>query len=222
MGDGVDIPKELLLLTAGIIIGKMTAHPPADVLGLSDIDHLSFLIMEIIYPGSLGKSRQLSCGEVGREILFPAVGFEHAPDMFQTAGLQDLFKEQHGSVGVSARTMPVWYGDTQVTADISQAIAGGAGEGLPAETDRTKLFGVQVKTTGLQLMVEKGIIEIDIVRHEDGPGQPFIYRGGYFIEIRGISHHFIVDAGEGLYITGDEHPGINQGLVPLNLPVSIM
>jgi len=148
MGYGVDIPKELLLLTAGLVIGKMAAHPPAEVLGLAHIDHLSLLVMKIIYSGGLGKSCQLSRGEVGGEILFPAVGFEHAPDMFQTACLQDLFKEQHGSVGITACPMPVWYGDTQVTADISQAVAGRAGKGLPAETDGTKLFGVQVETAG--------------------------------------------------------------------------
>jgi len=70
--------------------------------------------------------------------------------------------------------------------------------------------------------VNKGIVEIDIVGHEDGTGKPFMDNIGYLIEIRSVRHHIVIDASEGLYIAGDEHTGIHQGLIAFKLPVSIV
>jgi hypothetical protein len=109
-----------------------------------------------------------------------------------------------------------------VAADIAKAIAGRAGKGLTAKAYGTELFGVDVQAAGFQLMLDEGVVEVDVVSDEDGPGEPFMYDIRYLIEIGRIGNHFVVDAGEGLHITGDRHSGIDEGLISSKLPDSIV
>ena len=140
----------------------------------------------------------------------------------QAACLEDLLEQQRGGLSVAAGPVPVGDADAKIGADIAQAIAGGAGEGLPAETDRAKFLDVQVQTAGFQLMFDKGVIEVDIVSDKDSAREPFMNNIRYFIEIRGVGNHFVIDPGEGLDIPGDGHPRIYKGLIPLKFPHSIV
>jgi len=180
------------------------------------------LIVKVIDAGGFGEVFQLSGWEIGRKILFPAGGLQHGADMFQPPGLQYLFKKEDSGVCIPPGPVTVRGGDAQVAADVAQAVAGGAGKGLAAETHRAELLTIQVQVTGFQLVFDEGIVEVYVVGHEDGAGKPFMDNVSYLIEIRGVGHHFVIDAGEGLYIAGDEHAGIDQGLIALKLPVSIV
>src|SRR6267142_17590 len=70
--------------------------------------------------------------------------------------------------------------------------------------------------------MEKRIIEIDIMRHKDGVFQPLVESGSDLFKARGVGHHIVVDSRQCLDIPGDRHARADQGLVALDLPVSIM
>ncbi len=71
-------------------------------------------------------------------------------------------------------------------------------------------------------MFKKGIVEIDVMGDENGSLEPFVYKRGYFVEIRGIGDHFIGDAGQYLDESGNGHTRVDQSLIALQLPDSIV
>jgi hypothetical protein len=109
-----------------------------------------------------------------------------------------------------------------VAADIAEAIAGSAGEGLAAKADGAQFWPVEVQSAGLELVFEKGVVEVDVMGNEGGVVEPFVYNRRYFIEIGGIGYGIVGDAGEGLDVTGDGHTGVDKGLIALNFPIPIV
>jgi hypothetical protein len=118
--------------------------------------------------------------------------------------------------------VPVFDGNAQVLTKIAETIAGDTRKYLPAQPDSTKLFAIQVQTAGVQLMLQKRIVEIDIVRNENTVLQPFIDDRRYLFEKWGAGNHLIGNTGERLHIPGNGLTGMDQGLIALNLPIPIM
>jgi hypothetical protein len=222
MGDGINIPEKLLFLTARLVVGEMTDNTVAEVFGLSYINDLAFLVVEIVYPGHHGQLFELFGRQVDGQVLVPAIAFEHDPDVFEPAGFQYLFKKLYGRTGVSACTVAVGDGDAQVLTDIAETITRGARKGLAAKPDGAEFFTIQFEAAGFQLVFDKRVIEIDVMRDENGVFKPVVDKGRYLIKIRGTSYHFIGDAGENLYIAGDGNTGPDEGLITFKLPVSIV
>ncbi len=49
----MDITEEILPLPAGAIVREMTAHTEPEVLGLANIYHFAFIVVEIIHAGCI-------------------------------------------------------------------------------------------------------------------------------------------------------------------------
>ena len=142
----------------------MTAYPATQVFGFSYIDHLAFLIMEIVDPRGIRYGCDLISRQVRRQVLFPAFPVQHLAECGSLTVLQqDFFKQNGCGIGISPGPVPVLYGDFQFAAKLSQAVTGQSGKDLPAETDRTKFFGVQLISCTLEVVLYKGVVEVNIV-----------------------------------------------------------
>jgi hypothetical protein len=103
--------------------------------------------------------------------------------------------------------------NVQRKAEISEAVALVSGKDLPAHTHGAKLSQVQFIPAGLQVVENKRIVEIDIVRNENTVLQQVKNMGGDFVETGRIQQHIIRNAGKRGYISRQGFPGIHQGLV---------
>jgi 23S rRNA (cytosine1962-C5)-methyltransferase len=83
-------------------------------------------------------------------------------------------------------------------ADVAQAVTRVARKDLAGQAHRTQLFRIQAIAVCLQVIFDKGVIKVHIVRYKHRTLQHFIYFGRDFFKGRCLLHHFVVDARKGL------------------------
>jgi hypothetical protein len=107
-------------------------------------------------------------------------------------------------------------------AEFAQTVGGKPRHNLSAEPYGAKLITLQVVSSRGQVKPDKGIIEIDIVRHEYPAMQQVINISSYLFKRRRFLYHFVADAGERPDINRYIHFWVNQRAVTLRYPFTIM
>ena len=215
VGDGMYIAQELLPLPACIEPGKMVHHAVLQHLGLAHVNDLALFVVKIIHAGCIGQLVHLRTVEVGRQYLVAVFFFQEFTDQFVAALRQYLFKQDGRCVGITAGAVPVADGNVQRPADMPQPVFVPAREGLAAEFQCTELAGIPVIAMFAQVVLDKGVIEIDVVRHENAVGQQAVYFMRHINEWCGTGHHGIGNARELGHIGRYGMTGIDEGFKTL-------
>src|SRR5437762_1286926 len=133
----------------------MTANPATKVFCLSYIDHFTLLVMKIIDSGGIGNGSNLFGGQVGRQVLFPAFRMQHLVNRSLFVLPQYFFEKNYRSIRVTACAMPVQDRYLKFPAKLTQTVSGKSGKNFPAKANCAKLFGIQFKSAGFQLVFDK-------------------------------------------------------------------
>src|SRR5450432_198950 len=126
----------------------MTANPAAEVFCLTNIDHFTLLVMEIIYAGGIWNGSDLFGWQVGREVLFPAFPMQHV--LNRTLGIPTKYFFEKDDRCIRVTPCPVSVQDRyfKLPAKLTQAISLKSRKNFPAEANRTKFIGIQIIPTG--------------------------------------------------------------------------
>jgi hypothetical protein len=114
----------------------MPFDPAAEILGLTHINDLSFLIMKIVYARQVGQFFQVFCRKIRRQVLLTAPALEHRLEVSSAVRLEDPFEQNGSGVCVPSCPVPVIHRDAQLPAELSQSITRKARKYFPAQPNR--------------------------------------------------------------------------------------
>lgn len=123
--------------------------------------------------------------------------------MRQAIAFQHPAKKRGGGRGIASRPVPVLDHDTEMTAQVAQAIRREARKYFPGQPHGAELVAIELMAGLRKVVLQKGIIEINVVGDENGPFQHGGDAGGQLLEKRGILHHGRGDTGKHLDIIRD-------------------
>ena len=106
-------------------------------------------------------------------------------------------------------------------ANIAKTVTGIARKNLSGQTHGAQLFCIERVTAGLQVVFYERVIEVDVMRNEDGAFQKFKHFFSNGFKCRRVLYHIVIDAGKRLNIPRNGLKWVDEGFKNFHYPFAI-